>query len=99
MTSEPTTSTKYVQLRLGSLAIVFAALGALGLFLATSVLLLRGGQDVGKHLQLLRYYLPGFTVTWPGAFLGLGYGALIGAVLGAAIATISNAVTKRRERK
>ena len=99
MTSEPTTSTKYVQLRPGSLAIVFAALGALGLFLATSVLLLRGGQDVGKHLQLLRYYLPGFTVTWPGAFLGLGYGALIGAVLGAAIAAISNAVTKRRASK
>jgi len=98
MTSEPPASHKFVVLRPGSLAMVFAAFGGLALFLATSVLLLRGGQDVGKHLQLLRHYLPGYTVSWPGAFLGLAYGAGIGAVLGATIAAISNAVTRRRHR-
>ena len=78
------------------MATLFAAFGALALFVATSVLLLRGGQDVGKHLQLLRYYLPGYSVSWPGALLGLVYGALLGALIGASIAKISNAVTARR---
>ncbi len=96
MTAEPNGSGKVVQLRPGALAVVFAALGATALFLATSILLIRGGQDVGKHLQLLRYYLPGYTVSWPGALLGFVYGAAFGAVTGAAIAKISNAVTSLR---
>lgn len=80
------------------MATLFAAFGAFALFVATSVLLLRGGQDVGKHLQLLRYYLPGYSVSWLGALLGLVYGALLGALIGASIAKISNAVTARRHR-
>ena len=71
-------------------------LGAIALFLATSILLIRGGQDVGKHLQLLRYYMPGYTVSWPGALLGMVYGGALGAVTGASIAKISNAVTRLR---
>ena len=96
MTAEPNGSGKLVQLRPATLAIVFATLGAIALFLATSILLIRGGQDVGKHLQLLRYYMPGYTVSWPGALLGTVYGAAFGAVTGASIAKISNAVTRLR---
>ena len=96
MTAEPNGSGKLVQLRPGTLAIVFATLGAIALFLATSILLIRGGQDVGKHLQLLRYYMPGYTVSWPGALLGMVYGGALGAVTGASIAKISNAVTRLR---
>lgn len=95
---EPTASTRFVHLRTGTLATLFATFGALVIFIATSVLLIRGGQDVGKHLQLLRYYLPGYSVSWPGALLGLAYGACIGGVIGASIAKISNAVTRRRQR-
>ena len=96
MPHRPLKPVKIVFLRPGTLAAVFAALGALGLFAATSVLLVKGGQDVGKHLQLLRHYLPGYTVTWPGALLGLVYGAGVGALMGAAIARLYNAVARRR---
>jgi hypothetical protein len=96
MPHPPLEPVRIVFLRPGTLAAVFAALGALGLFAATSGLLVKGGQDVGKHLQLLRHYLPGYTVTWPGALLGLVYGAGVGALMGAAIARLYNAVARRR---
>jgi protoporphyrinogen oxidase len=41
-----------------------------GLLLATAILLLRGGEHVGRTLSLLNNYLPGFEVTWTGAMLG-----------------------------
>ena len=63
---------------------------------ARKVLLLRGGQDVGQHLQLLRNYLPGYRVSWGGALLGLGYGAVLGGALGGLLATTYNAVAARR---
>ena len=70
------------RLRAGILALVFAMLGGSGLALATAWLVVQGGPNVGQHLQLLRNYLPGYTVTWPGALLGFAYGALLGAVVG-----------------
>lgn len=51
---------------------------ALGLFVATMVLVLRGGQNVGQHLGLLGHFLPGYTVTTGGAFLGAFWGLLVG---------------------
>jgi len=46
------------------------AVGALGLFFASVALLLEGREPVGPTLGLLSNYLIGFSVTWPGAFLG-----------------------------
>ncbi|HWO41817.1 MAG TPA: NAD(P)/FAD-dependent oxidoreductase [Candidatus Eisenbacteria bacterium] len=54
------------------------AAGAVSLFLATLILLLKGGDPVGPNLQLLGQYFPGYKVTPYGAFLGLGYGFLSG---------------------
>jgi hypothetical protein len=70
-----------------------------GLFGATAWLLLRGGTDVGKTLGLLSNYFPGYTVTWGGAFVGLVYGIVAGAVLGFGTAWIYNQVTGFRERR
>ncbi len=42
----------------------------LAIFLASAVLLLKGGDVIGPRLSLLGYYLIGFKVTWPGALLG-----------------------------
>ncbi len=66
----------------------FGLIFGLGLFVATAVLVLRGGPDVGQHLRLLAVFLPGYSVSWPGAFLGFvylfvfgyGFGRLIGSV-------------------
>lgn len=84
------------RLRGGIMGIVFGAVGAAGLFLATALLLVQGGVDVGLHLGRLRWYLPGFSVSWPGAFLGAGYGAVLGATLGWTVAWLYNVLAFRR---
>ena len=78
------------------MAITFGLTGGVGLFVATAWLLIRGGENVGQHLGLLGNYLPGYAVTWPGAVLGLLYGIVGGAALGASIAWTYNALVLAR---
>ncbi|GKS58410.1 hypothetical protein YTPLAS18_19370 [Nitrospira sp.] len=78
------------------LAVVCAMLGGIGLFLLTAVLLIKGGQNVGSHLQLLSNYFPGYAVSWPGSLLGLLYGALAGGVAGWLVGAIYNKVVAFR---
>jgi hypothetical protein len=84
------------RLRAGVLAIVCGGLGAVALFVATAWLLIRGGETVGPHLGLLGNYLPGYSVTWTGAAVGLLWGLLIGGLIGWATAWIYNLVAGRR---
>lgn len=84
-----------VRLRARVMALVAAAVGGAGLFVATAWLLVRGGEDVGEHLSLLDNFFPGYTVTWPGALVGAAYGALVGAILGWSAAWIYNRVAGR----
>jgi protoporphyrinogen oxidase len=63
---------------------------AVGLFLATAILLLKGGEVVGPTLGLLDNYLIGYSVTWTGAFIGLFEAGVIGFVLGAIVAWTRN---------
>ncbi|MBK8177891.1 MAG: hypothetical protein IPK67_03110 [Planctomycetes bacterium] len=58
------------------------AVFGLGLCLATLVLVWKGGSDMGQHLGRLRYVLPGYSVSYAGAALGLVYGFFIGYGLG-----------------
>ena len=83
-------------MRARSMAIVLGFLGGLTLFFATVSLLIRGGENVGQHLRLLRYYCPGFDVTWGGAFIGFFWGALYGVLAGYAFAWIYNRVSASR---
>ena len=62
------------------------------LFLATLVLVVKGGPSVGKHLALLGQYFPGYRVTASGSLLGLLYGGAAGFVVGWSFAVIRNAV-------
>ncbi len=84
-----------VKLRARIMAAVLGLAGGSGIFLATASLLVQGGENVGQHLSLLSNYFPGYTVTWPGAFLGLAYGALTGAIAGYVLAWIYNRLTER----
>ena len=86
------------RLRGGIMAIVFGMVGAAGLWLATALLLVQGGELVGLHLGRLRWYLPGYTVSWPGAFLGAAYGAFLGAVVGWTVAWLYNVIAFRGDR-
>jgi hypothetical protein len=69
---------------------VGALTGAL-LCLATLILVLRGGDDVGPRLGLLAHYFPGYTVTGPGSLLGLAYGFACGFAVGWGFAVFRNA--------
>lgn len=57
-------------------------LAGLGLFVATNVLVIKGGDHVGAHLSLLAVYFPGYRVTFLGSLIGFVYAFVIGYGLG-----------------
>jgi hypothetical protein len=66
---------------------------AVGLFAATNILLLQGapeGQSIGPTLAQLRYFLPGYSVSFLGSLIGFVYGFVIGYVVGRAVGTLYN---------
>jgi len=65
------------------MGIAFGLLGGIIVCLSTVILLVRGGYDVGLHLSLLSVFLPGYSVTWGGAWIGLAWGVFFGALSGA----------------
>jgi hypothetical protein len=87
---EEALSRAVARLRSGVLALVFGMTCGVGLWVATAWLVIRGGHNIGAHLGLLRFYFPGYSVTWPGAFLGLVYGFLAGGLTGYVLASIYN---------
>jgi hypothetical protein len=74
--------------------IAFGLLAGLGIFVATAILVLRGGARVGPHLALLGVYLRGYEVTWTGAVIGLLYGLVIGYVSGWVIGALYNRLVR-----
>ena len=78
--------------RLDRTALGFAVgtLCGLSVFLATIFLVLKGGEIVGPNLALLGQFFYGYTVTLPGAFIGLVYGFVTGFALGWFIALLRN---------
>ncbi len=84
------------RLRAGVMAVVVGLFCGTGLLLATVWLLLRGGPNVGLHLNLLGNYFPGYSVTWSGAVVGFLWGAALGAAAGWLTAWVYNLVAERR---
>jgi hypothetical protein len=76
-----------------ALSVAFAVVGAAGLALATTVLLIAGPSAtglLGPNLSALATFLPGYDVTWFGAVVGAAYGGLMGAASGFLIALFWN---------
>jgi protoporphyrinogen oxidase len=76
------------------------------LFLATLILVFKGGPVVGPRLGLLAQLLPGYSVTLTGSVLGLAYGILGGFLAGWSFAVLRNltlffslAVLRRRAQR
>jgi hypothetical protein len=65
-------------------------IGGLALFIATNVLVFKGGPYVGQHLGLLRAYFPGYSVTFVGSLVGFVYMFVIGYGLGRVVGTVYN---------
>lgn len=61
-----------------------------GLFVATNVLVLRGGEHVGRHLGLLSVFLPGYSVTFLGSLVGFVYMFVIGYGVGRIVGGVYN---------
>jgi hypothetical protein len=73
--------------------VAVGAVSGLVIFLATLVLVVRGGTIVGPHLALLAQYFPGYAVTGVGSLVGLAYGCLTGFIAGWTFALVRNATT------
>lgn len=73
-----------------------AVLG-LGLCFATLVLVWKGGSDIGQNLGRLSNILPGYSVSYGGAMLGLVYGFFIGYGLGRVLGPKRDLADTRQE--
>ncbi len=84
------------RIQAGVMALVFGLIGALVVFVMTVWLLVKGGHNVGAHLNLLGHYFIGYSVSWTGSVVGLFYGALLGGLIGWAIGKIYNRIVAIR---
>jgi hypothetical protein len=76
-----------------ALAVSMGILCSTGLFLATAILLMQDRPEnfpIGPNLGALAAYLPGFSITWPGALIGALYGFFAGAISGFFVAIYWN---------
>lgn len=92
LTKEEEREIRRAVLRLNAQAwgVSFGTLLGLGLFIATIVLVIKGGVHVGQHLSLLSIYFPGYSVTWVGAFIGFIYAFVVGYALGRIVGSVYN---------
>ena len=74
----------------GAFGVACGTVAGLGVLVATAVLVVRGGETVGPHLGLLSQYLPGYTVSATGAFVGALWCAALGFVGGYLFAILRN---------
>ena len=72
-----------IKLNTRLLATVFGLLSGLSLFVITYMSIYRGMPNTGQYLNLLGVFLPGYEVSHTGAWIGLFWGAIIGAFLAA----------------
>jgi hypothetical protein len=70
--------------------IAFGLMLGIGLFVATNVLVFKGGDVIGPHLGLLSQYFPGYRVTFVGSFVGFAYAFVVGYIAGRTILAIYN---------
>ncbi len=93
---EPDTNALIVQslakLDAVALGVSLGTLCGLGIFLATNVLVLKGGEEIGPTLELLNQYFIGYEVTPVGSLIGLFYGFATGFLAGFLIAILRNFV-------
>lgn len=87
-------------LRLNSniLGFVLGILAALTIFVATNWLVIKGGEQVGPHLSLLRVYFIGYRVSFLGSLIGMVYAFVLGYLAGRILGAVYNFVADVRAR-
>jgi len=80
------------------LGLTLGALSASALFLATNILILRGGEHVGELLSRLCWYFPWYEVTFRGSFAGAFWAFVYGFIAGEIISRVYNFVAGMKRR-
>jgi protoporphyrinogen oxidase len=86
----PVLSENYSKMDKLSCGLATGAVAGLALLAATLWLVIKGGPVVGPNLQLLAQYFYGYTVTFPGAFIGFAYAGATGFAAGWLFALLRN---------
>ena len=92
-------STRVLRLKAMPLGIVIGLMAAVGIFVATNWLILKGGEIVGPHLILLNQFFIGYRVTFWGSLIGAAYAFVYGFVGGCFVARMYNGLTDLIEGK
>lgn len=82
-----------------SLGVAIGTMGALGLFVTTNWLVLRGTADESIHARLLAHFLPGYAVDFRGSLIGALELFVVLYVFCAALALVYNRVVAMRHRR
>jgi len=91
--TEQTLQAEVVRLNGRAWGIAVGLLLGMGLFVATNILVLKGGPEVGTHLSLLSVYFPGYRVTFLGSIIGAIYAFVLGYAMGRLIELVYNRVS------
>ncbi|MEP7324699.1 MAG: hypothetical protein ABI836_02020 [Gemmatimonadota bacterium] len=96
-TDETERAMETTMLRLNARAwgIAFGLLLGAGIFIATNILVLKGGPRVGQHLSLLRVFLPGYKVSFLGSLIGFVYAFVFGYAMGRLVGALYNKLVSR----
>ena len=78
------------------LGLALGLLFGLAIFIATNFLIIKGGEPLGPHLQLLSQYFIGYRVSFLGSFIGFTYGFALGTLSGSLIGWIYNRIVMVR---
>jgi hypothetical protein len=73
-----------------ALGVAIGTVSGLVIFIATAILIIKGGPVVGPRLSLLGHFLLGFQVTWGGSLVGFLEGGLGGFAIGYLCASLRN---------
>jgi hypothetical protein len=91
--------TRLMRLNASIVGLILGLCLGLGIFVATNILLIKGGEVVGPHLALLGQFFIGYQVTFVGSLIGLLYGFVTGFIIGYAFAFLYNWLANLRDRK
>lgn len=86
----PESKAKLARLKARAWGVAFGLLCGAGIGVATLILVIKGGPNVGAHLGLLSVFLPGYSVSYSGAFVGFVYLFVIGYALGRIVGSVYN---------
>jgi hypothetical protein len=93
---EPALAVRILRLEAVVQGVAWGLVAGLALFLATNVLVLKGGRVVGPHLSLLRQFFVGYEVTFVGSLIGFAYAFACGFVAGYLVSLVYNRVARRK---